>query len=137
MNKNFVLYDNYTITFNDLKQRSIVKQYYLLNEQDQILKIICDQTKNADSDGSPELISELHCLNKKYKSSNNFLTSSRVVNDNAQFKELLNNKVYFFLDDTIPLNPSKQYTFRVLDANGNTYYCKDGIIVTLTFTENE
>ena len=124
MNKNFVLYDNYTINFTELKERSIVKQYYLLNEQDQILKIICDQTKNADVDGSPELISELHCLNKKYKSSNNFLTSNRN-----------NNKVYFFLDDNIPLNPSKQYTFRVLDANGNTYYCKDGIIVTLTFTE--
>ena len=123
MNKNFVLYDNYTITFNDIKERSIVKQYYLLNEQDQILKIICDQTKNADVDGSPELISELHCLNKKYKSSNNFLTSSR------------NNKVYFFLDDIIPLTPSKQYTFRILDANGNTYYCKDGIVVTLTFEE--
>ena len=136
MNKNFVLYDNYTITFNDLKERSIVKQYYLLNEQDQILKIICDQSKNANSDGSPELITELHCLNKKYKSSNNFLTSSRVVNDNVQFKEeLLNNKVYFFLDDNIPLNSSKQYTFRVLDANGNTYYCKDGIVVTLTLTE--
>ena len=126
MNKNFVLYDNYTITFNELKERSIVKQYYLLNEQDQILKIISDQTKNGDIDGSPELISELHCLNKKYKSSNNFLTSSRN-----------NNKVYFFLDDKIPLTPSKQYTFRVLDANGNTYYCKDGIVVTLTFTENE
>ena len=136
MNKNFVLYDNYTINFTDLKERSIVKQYYLLNEQDQALKIICDRTKNADFDGSPELISELHCLNKKYKSSNNFLTSSRVVNDNSQFKELLNNKVYFFLDDNIPLNNSKQYTFRVLDANGNTYYCKDGIVVTLTFTEN-
>lgn len=122
MNKNFVLYDNYTITFNELKERSIVKQYYLLNEQDQVLKIICDQSKNADSDGSPELISELHCLNKKYKSSNNFLTSNI-------------NKVYFFLDDNIPLNPSKQYTFRVLDANGNTYYCKDGIVVTLTFEE--
>ena len=126
MNKNFVLYDNYTITFNELKERSIVKQYYLLNEQEQILKIICNQTKNVDCDGSPELISELHCLNKKYKSSNNFLTSSRN-----------NNKVYFFLDDKIPLTPSKQYTFRVLDANGNTYYCKDGIVVTLTFTENE
>ena len=125
MNKNFVLYDNYTISFNELKERSIIKQYYLLNEQDQILKIICDQTKNVDSDGSSELISELHCLNKKYKSSNNFLTSSRN-----------NNKVYFFLDDIIPLTPSKQYTFRVLDANGNTYYCKDGIVVTLTFTEN-
>ena len=126
MNKNFVLYDNYTISFNELKERSIIKQYYLLNEQDQILKIICDQTKNVVSDdGSPELISELHCLNKKYKSSNNFLTSSRN-----------NNKVYFFLDDIIPLTPSKQYTFRVLDANGNTYYCKDGIVVTLTFTEN-
>lgn len=124
MNKNFVLYDNYTITFNDLKERSIVKQYYLLNEQDQILKIICDQTKNVDVDGSPELISELHCLNKKYKSSNNFLTSNKN-----------NNKVYFFLDDNIPLSPSKQYTFRVLDAYGNTYYCKDGIIVTLTFEE--
>ena len=124
MNKNFVLYDNYTITFNELKDRSIVKQYYLLNEQDQILKIICDQTKNANVDGSPDLISELHCLNKKYKSSNNFLTSNRN-----------NNKVYFFLDDIIPLSPSKQYTFRILDANGNTYYCKDGIIVTLTFTE--
>ena len=121
MNKNFVLYDNYTITFNELKERSIVKQYYLLNEQEQILKIICDQTKNVDTDGNPELISELHCLNKKYKSSNNFLTSSRN-----------NNKVYFFLDDKIPLTPSKQYTFRVLDANGNTYYCKDGIVVTLT-----
>ena len=121
MNKNFILYDNYTITFNELKERSIVKQYYLLNEQDQILKIICDQTKNADVDGSTELISELHCLNKKYKSSNNFLTSSKN-----------NNKVYFFLDDKIPLTPSKQYTFRVLDANGNTYYCKDGIVVTLT-----
>ena len=133
MNKNFVLYDNYTITFNDIKERTIVKQYYLLNEQDQILKIICDQTKNADSDGSPELISELHCLNKKYKSSNNFLTSSRV--DNSQFKELIKNKVYFFLDDNIPLTPSKQYTFRVIDANGNTYYCKDGIVVTLTFEE--
>ena len=126
MNKNFILYDNYTITFNDLKERSIVKQYYLLNEQNQILKIICDQTKNVDSDGSPELISELHCLNKKYKSSNNFLTSSKN-----------NNKVYFFIDDIIPLIHSKQYTFRVLDANGNTYYCKDGIVVTLTFTENE
>ena len=125
MNKNFVLYDNYTITFNNIKERNIVKQYYLLNEQDQILKIICDQCKNADVDGSPELISELHCLNKKYKSSNNFLTSSKN-----------NNKVYFFLDDIIPLNPAKQYTFRVLDANGNTYYCKDGIVVTLTFTEN-
>ena len=125
MNKNFVLYNNYTITFNELKERSIVKQYYLLNEQDQILKIICDQTKNADSDGSPELISELHCLNKKYKSSNNFLTSSRN-----------NNKVYIFLDDIIPLTPSKQYTFRILDANGNTFYCKDGIVVTLTFTED-
>ena len=125
MNKNFVLYDNYTITFNELKDRSIVKQYYLLNEQDQILKIICDQSKNADVDGSPEQISELHCLNKKYKSSNNFLTSSRN-----------NNKVYFYLDDVIPLNASKQYTFRVLDANGNTYYCKDSIVVTLTFTEN-
>lgn len=122
MNKNFILYDNYTITFNDLKERSIIKQYYLLNEQDQILKIICDQSKNADVDGSPELISELHSLNKKYKSSNNFLTSSI-------------NKVYFFLDDNIPLNPSKQYTFRVLDANNNTYYCKDGIVVTLTFEE--
>ena len=133
MNKNFVLYDNYTITFNDIKERTIVKQYYLLNEQDQILKIICDQTKSADSDGSPELISELHCLNKKYKSSNNFLTSSRV--DNSQFKELIKNKVYFFLDDNIPLTPSKQYTFRVIDANGNTYYCKDGIVVTLTFEE--
>ena len=121
MNKNFVLYDNYTITFNELKERSIVKQYYLLNEQDQILKIICDQTKNVDNDGSPELISELHCLNKKYKSSNNFLTSSKN-----------NNKVYFFLDDNIPLTPSKQYTFRILDANGNTFYCRDGIIVTLT-----
>ena len=124
MNKNFVLYDNYTITFNELKERSIVKQYYLLNEQDQILKIICDQTKNVDNDGSPELISELHCLNKKYKSSNNFLTSSKN-----------NNKLYFFLDDNIPLTPSKQYTFRVIDANGNTFYCKDGIVVTLTFTE--
>ena len=134
MNKNFVLYDNYTITFNDIKERSIVKQYYLLNEQDQILKIICDQTKNSDTNGSPELISELHCLNKKYKSSNNFLTYSRV--DNSQFKELLNNnKVYFFLDDKIPLTPSKQYTFRVLDANDNTYYCKNGIVVTLTFEE--
>ena len=132
MNKNFVLYDNYTINFTELKERSIVKQYYLLNEQDQILKIICDQTKNADTDGSPELISELHCLNKKYKSSNNFLTSSRV---DTQFKELLNNKVYFFLDDRIPLSPSKQYTFRVLDADGNTYYCKDGIVVTLSFEE--
>ena len=121
MNKNFVLYDNYTITFNDLKERSIVKQYYLLNEQDQILKIICDQSKNADTDGSPELISELHCLNKKYKSSNNFLTSSKN-----------NNKVYFFLDDKKPLTPYKKYTLRVLDANGNAYYCKDGIIVTLT-----
>lgn len=125
MNKNFVLYDNYTITFNDLKERSIVKQYYLLNEQDQILKIICDQCKNSQDDGSPELISELHCLNKKYKSSNNFLTSNKN-----------NNKVYFFLDDNIPLTPSKQYTFRVLDNDGNTYYCKDGIVVTLTFTEN-
>ena len=124
MNKNFVLYDNYTINFTDLKERFIVKQYYLLNEQDQILKIICDQAKNADFDGSPELISELHCLNKKYKSSNNFLTSSRN-----------NNKVYMFRDDNIPLTPSKQYTFRVLDANGNTYYCKDGIVVTLTFEE--
>ena len=124
MNKNFVLYDNYTITFNDIKDRSIIKQYYLLNEQDQILKIICDQTKNVDIDGSPELISELHCLNKKYKSSNNFLTSNKN-----------NNKVYFFLNDTIPLIPSKEYTFRVLDTNGNTYYCKDGIVVTLTFTE--
>ena len=132
MNKNFVLYDNYTITFNDIKERSIVKQYYLLNEQDQILKIICDQTKNSNIDGSPELISELHCLNKKYKSSNNFLTSSRVVKE-----ELINNnKVYFFLDDIIPLSPSKQYTFRVLDNEGNSYYCKDGIVVTLTFTEN-
>lgn len=121
MNKNFVLYDNYTITFNELKERSIVKQYYLLNEQDQVLKIICDQSKNADFDGSPELTSELHCLNKKYKSSNNFLTSS--------------NKVYFFLDDNIPLTPSKQYTFRVLDNEGNSYYCKDGIVVTLTFEE--
>ena len=121
MNKNFVLYDNYTITFNDIKERSIVKQYYLLNEQDQILKIICDQTKNADIDGSAELISELHCLNRKYKSSNNFLTSS--------------NKVYFFLDDNIPLTPSKQYTFRVLDNEGNSYYCKDGIVITLTFEE--
>ena len=125
MNKNFVLYDNYTITFNDLKERSIIKQYYLLNEQDQILKIICDQTKNADVNGSPELISELHCLNKKYKSSNNFLTSSKN-----------NNKVYFFLNDIIPLTPSKQYTFRVLDNEGNSYYCKDGIVVTLTFTED-
>lgn len=125
MNKNFVLYDNYTINFTELKDRSIVKQYYLLNEQDQILKIICDQTKNVDCDGSPELISQLHCLNKKYKSSNNFLTSSKN-----------NNKVYFYLDDIIPLTPSKQYTFRVLDANGNTYYCKDGIVVTLTFTED-
>ena len=124
MNKNFVLYDNYTITFNDIKERFIVKQYYLLNEQDQILKIICDQTKNADVDGSPELISELHCLNKKYKSSNNFLTSSKN-----------NNKVYFFLNDIIPLSPSKQYTFRVLDNEGNSYYCKNGIIVTLTFEE--
>ena len=124
MNKNFVLYDNYTINFTELKDRSIIKQYYLLNEQDQILKIICDQCKNADVDGSPELISELHCLNKKYKSSNNFLTSSKN-----------NNKVYFYLDDMIPLTPSKQYTFRVLDANGNTYYCKDGIVVTLTFAE--
>ena len=132
MNKNFVLYDNYTITFNDIKERSIIKQYYLLNEQDQILKIICDQTKNVDIDGSPELISELHCLNKKYKSSNNFLTSSRV---DTQFKELLDNKVYFFLDDIIPLSPSKQYTFRLLDNKGNSYYCKDGIIVTLTFEE--
>ena len=132
MNKNFVLYDNYTITFNDIKERSIVKQYYLLNEQDQILKIICDQTKNSDVDGSPELISELHCLNKKYKSSNNFLTSSRV---DTQFNEFLNNKVYFFLDDRIPLSPSKQYTFRVLDANDNTYYCKEGIVVTLTLEE--
>ena len=132
MNKNFVLYDNYTISFNDLKERSIIKQYYLLNEQEQILKIICDQTKNADIDGSPELISELHCLNKKYKSSNNFLTSSRV---DTQFNELLDNKVYFFLDDKIPLSPSKQYTFRVLDSNGNTYYCKHGIAVTLTFEE--
>ena len=136
MNKNFVLYDSYTITFNDIKERSIIKQYYLLNEQNQILKIICDQSKNVDVDGSPELISELHCLNKKYKSSNNFLNSNRVVNDNQQFKELLNNKVYFFLDDTIPLAPAKQYCFRVLDANNNTYYCKDGIVVTLTFTEN-
>ena len=118
MNKNFVLYDNYTITFNDIKERSIIKQYYLLNEQDQILKIICDQTKNVDVDGSTELVSELHCLNKKYKSSNNYSTS--------------NNKVYFFLDDIIPLSPSKQYTFRVLDNEGNTYYCKDGIVVTLT-----
>ena len=125
MNKNFVLYDNYTITLNELKERSIVKQYYLLNEQNQILKIICDQTKNADMDGSPELISELHCLNKKYKSSNNFLTSSKN-----------NNKVYFFLNDIIPLTPSKQYTFRVVDNEGNSYYCKDGIIVTLTFTED-
>ena len=125
MNKNFVLYDNYTITFNELKERSIVKQYYLLNEQNQILKIICDQTKNADMDGSPELITELHCLNKKYKSSNNFLTSSKN-----------NNKVYFFLNDIIPLTPSKQYTFRVVDNEGNSYYCKDGIIVTLTFTED-
>ena len=124
MNKNFVLYDNYTITFNDIKERFIVKQYYLLNEQDQILKIICDQTKNADVEGSPELISELHCLNKRYKSSNNFLTSSKN-----------NNKVYFFLDDRIPVSPSRQYTFRVLDDNGNTYYCKDGIVVTLTFEE--
>ena len=124
MNKNFVLYDNYTITFNDLKERSIVKQYYLLNEQNQILKIICDQSKNADVDGSPELISELHCLNKKYKSSNNFLASSRN-----------NNKVYFVLNDIIPLTPSKQYTFRVLDNEGNSYYCKDGIVVTLTFIE--
>ena len=136
MNKNFVLYDNYTISFNELKERNIVKQYYLLNEQDQILKIICDQSKNVDIDGSPELISELHCLNKKYKSSNNFLTSSRVVNDNTQSKGLLNNKVYFYLDDVIPLNPAKQYTFRLLDADNNTYYCKDGISVTLTFTEN-
>lgn len=135
MNKNFVLYDNYTINFTELKERSIVKQYYLLNEQDQILKIICDQTKNADIDGSPELISELHCLNKKYKSSNNFLTSNRVVNDNSQSKGLLNNKVYFYLDDNIPLNASKQYTFRVLDNEGNTYYCKDGIVVTLSFAE--
>lgn len=125
MNKNFILYDNYTITFNDIKERSIVKQYYLLNEQDQILKIICDQCKNSQDDGSPELISELHCLNKKYKSSNNFLTSSQN-----------NSKVYFYLNDVIPLNPAKQYTFRVLDSNGNTYYCKDGIVVTLTFTEN-
>ena len=124
MNKNFVLYDNYTITFNDIKERSIVKQYYLLNEQDQILKIISDQTKNSSDGRSPELISELHCLNKKYKSSNNFLTSNKN-----------NNKVYLFLDDRIPLTPSKQYTFRVLDANGNSYYCKDGIIVTLTFEE--
>ena len=127
MNKNFVLYDNYTINFTDLKERSIVKQYYLLNEQNQILKIICDQSKNVDCDGSPELISELHCLNHKYKSANNFLTSSR-VDTNV-------NKVYFFLDDIIPLTPSKQYTFRVLDDNGNTYYCKDGIVVTLTFEE--
>ena len=135
MNKNFVLYDNYTINFTELKERSIVKQYYLLNEQDQILKIICDQCKNSQDDGSPELVSELHCLNKKYKSANNFLTSSRVVNDRQFKEELLNNKVYFYLDDIIPLTPSKQYTFRVLDANGNTYYCKDGIVVTLTFTE--
>lgn len=124
MNKNFVLYDNYTVNFDDLKDRSIVKQYYLINEQDQVLKIICDQTKNADVDGSPELIAELHCLNKKYKSSNNFLTSNKN-----------NNKVYFYLDDTIPLNASKHYTFRILDAEGNTYYCKEGIVVTLTFSE--
>ena len=124
MNKNFVLYDNYTITFNELKERSIIKQYYLLNEQDQILKIICDQSKNADVDGSPEIISELHCLNKKYKSSNNFLTSNKN-----------NNKVYFFLDDNIPLTPSKQYTFRLLDNEGNSHYCKNGIVVTLTIEE--
>ena len=124
MNKNFVLYDNYTITFNEVKERSIIKQYYLLNEQDQILKIICDQSKNADVDGSPEIISELHCLNKKYKSSNNFLTSNKN-----------NNKVYFFLDDNIPLTPSKQYTFRLLDNEGNSHYCKNGIVVTLTIEE--
>lgn len=124
MNKNFILYDSYTITFNDLKERSIVKQYYMLDEKDQILKIICDQTKNSNIDGTPELISQLHCLNKKYKSSN-LLSSSNS-----------NNKVYFYNNDEIPLNNSKQYTFRLLDQNGNPYYCKSGIVVTLTFEEN-
>lgn len=124
MNKNFILYDSYTITFNDLKERSIVKQYYMLDENDQILKIICDQTKNSNVDGTPELICELHCLNKKYKSSN-LLSSSNS-----------NNKVYFYNNDEIPLNNSKQYTFRLLDQNGNSYYCKEGIVVTLTFEEN-
>lgn len=122
MNKNFILYDSFTITFNDLKERSIVKQYYMLDENDQILKIICDQTKNSNIDGTPELICELHCLNKKYKSSNLSCCNS-------------NNKVYFYNNDEIPLNASKQYTFRLLDQNGNSYYCKSGIVVTLTFTE--
>lgn len=123
MNKNFILYDSYTINFNDLKERSIVKQYYMLDENDQILKIICDQTKNSNIDGAHEIICQLHCLNKKYKSSN-LLSSSNS-----------NNKVYFYNNDEIPLNASKQYTFRLLDQNGNSYYCKSGIVVTLTFTE--
>lgn len=123
MNKNFIIYDSYTITFNDLKERSIVKQYYMLDENDQILKIICDQTKNSNIDGAHEIICGLHCLNKKYKSSN-LLSSSNS-----------NNKVYFYNNDEIPLNSSKQYTFRLLDQNGNSYYCKSGIVVTLTFTE--
>lgn len=123
MNKNFIIYDSYTITFNDFKERSIVKQYYMLDEKDQILKIICDQTKNSDINGDPESICELHCLNKKYKSSNLLSNSNN------------NNKVYFYNNDEIPLTNSKQYTFRLLDQNGNSYYCKEGIVVTLTFEE--
>lgn len=124
MNKNFILYDTYTVKFDELKNRSIVKEYYMLNEQDQTLKIVCDQSINADIDGSPELISELHCINKKYKS-NTLLSSS-----------INNSKVYFQLQDVIPLNQSKNYTFRLLDSSGNSYKCKEGIVITFTFTEN-
>ena len=99
MNKNFILYDTYTVKFDELKNRSIVKQYYMLNEQDQTLKIVCDQSINSDVDGSPELISELHCINKKYKS-NTLLSSS-----------INNSKVYFQLQDIIPLNPSNTINY--------------------------
>ena len=96
----------------------------MLNEQEQTLKIVCDQCINSDVDGSPELISELHCINKKYKS-NTLLSSS-----------INNSKVYFQLQDIIPLNPSKNYTFRLVDSFGNSYKCKEGIVITFTFTEN-
>lgn len=123
MNKNFIIYDSATVNFESEKEREIIHQYYLLPEQDRIIKIVCDQTFNGGLYGEPESVCDLHCLNAKYKS-NNLLTN-----------QSNNNHFYIQSNDVVPLIPSKHYTFRLVDEDNNAIHLSSGVNVTVTFCE--
>lgn len=123
MNKNFTIYDTYTVRFQSEKEREIIHQYYCIEEQNKLVRVICDQTFNGGLYGEPEAICDLHAMNAKYKT-NNLLTNQ---SDNEHF--------YFQIHDVIPLVPSKYYTFRLVDEDNNATYISSGVNVTITFCE--